>query len=456
MKTVLKSVALAAGLMLSVQPVMAAAPQAKTLEQLLKQVQQDRLSDEKINKQREQEFLSERADKQALLNKAKAELKAEQQRSADLAAQFSANEKKLAEMEEKLTLAVGNMGEMFGVVRQVAGDARSRFQTSVISAQYPGRDVEMGKLAESKKLPEMKELEDLWFALQKEMTASGEIVTFPAKVITKDGETKEMQVTRIGAFNLLNKDGYLTFNPEGDNGKGTIAVLSRQPESYMVDSVVNYEQNKSGYSPLYIDPSRGTILSLLTKKVTLMERYNQGGTVGYIITGVLALGLLIVIERLIVLGGMSAAIRKQIKSDTPSDNNPLGRILKVYENNRNVDVETLELKLDEAILKETPRIERGVSIIKVLAAVAPLLGLLGTVTGMIGTFQSITLFGTGDPKIMAGGISMALVTTVLGLVAALPLIFLHSIVYSRSQTLIHLVEEQATGIIAEHAEKESK
>lgn len=452
MKTVLKSVALAAGLMLSVQPVMAAAPKAKTLEQLLKQVQQDRLSDEKINKQREQEFLSARADKQALLNKAKAELKAEQQRSKDLAAQFSANEKKLAEMEEKLTLAVGNMGEMFGVVRQVAGDARSRFQTSVISAQYPGRDVEMGKLAESKKLPEMKQLEDLWFALQKEMTASGEIVTFPAKVITKGGETKEMNVTRIGAFNLLNKDGYLTYNSDS----GTISVLSRQPESYMVDSVVNYEKNKSGYAPLYIDPSRGTILSLLTKKVTLMERYNQGGTVGYIITGVLALGLLIVIERLIVLGGMSAAIRKQIKTDTPSDKNPLGRILKVYENNRNVDVETLELKLDEAILKETPRIERGVSIIKVLAAVAPLLGLLGTVTGMIGTFQSITLFGTGDPKIMAGGISMALVTTVLGLVAALPLIFLHSIVYSRSQSLIHLVEEQATGIIAEHAEKESK
>ncbi|WKE64450.1 MotA/TolQ/ExbB proton channel family protein [Gallaecimonas kandeliae] len=452
MKTVLKSVALAAGLMLAAQPVMAAAPQAKTLEQLLQQVQKDRLSDGKINKEREQEFLSERADKQALLSKAKRDLADEQARGKKLEAQFSDNEKTLAELEEKLTLAVGNMGEMFGVVRQVAGDANSRFQTSIISAQYPGRDKEMSELAQSKELPEMPQLEDLWFALQKEMTASGEVVKFPATVTTTSGEKKQMEVTRVGTFNLMNDKEFLVYNAEA----GGISELSRQPESYITDSVADYAKNKSGYSALFVDPSRGTILTLMTQKVTLLERYNQGGTVGYIITGVLGLGLLIVLERLFVLGGISAAIRKQLKSDTPSDNNPLGRILKVYENNRNVDVETLELKLDEAILKETPRIERGVAIIKVLAAVAPLLGLLGTVTGMIATFQSITLFGTGDPKIMAGGISTALVTTVLGLVAALPLIFLHSIVYSRSQSLIHLIEEQATGLIAEHAEKESK
>lgn len=111
------------------------------------------------------------------------------------------------------------------------------------------------------------------------------------------------------------------------------------------------------------------------------------------------------------------------------------------------------MKLDEAILRETPRIDSGVNIIKILAAIAPLLGLLGTVVGMIGTFQSITLFGTGDPKIMAGDISMALVTTALGLIAALPLILVHAIVASRAKSIVHVLDEQAAGIVAAHAEK---
>jgi biopolymer transport protein ExbB len=119
-----------------------------------------------------------------------------------------------------------------------------------------------------------------------------------------------------------------------------------------------------------------------------------------------------------------------------------------------VDVETLELKLDEAILKNTPALERFLTMIKVLAVVAPLLGLLGTVTGMINTFQAITLFGTGDPKLMANGISQALVTTMEGLWVAIPLTFLHALVASRSRSIINTLEEQAAGIVAVHAEKQ--
>ncbi|MGS0728481.1 MotA/TolQ/ExbB proton channel family protein, partial [Shewanella sp. 0m-11] len=129
------------------------------------------------------------------------------------------------------------------------------------------------------------------------------------------------------------------------------------------------------------------------------------------------------------------------------------RVLKAYQDNKDVDVETLELKLDEAILKETPALETRISIIKVLAAIAPMMGLLGTVTGMIATFQSIQLFGTGDPKLMAGGISMALMTTVQGLVAALPLMLMHAIVVARSKTIVQVLEEQSAGIVASHAEK---
>jgi biopolymer transport protein ExbB len=144
-----------------------------------------------------------------------------------------------------------------------------------------------------------------------------------------------------------------------------------------------------------------------------------------------------------------------MKRETASTDNPLGRVMAVAEENRSADLDTLELKLDEAILKEVPKIEIALGIIKVISVVAPLLGLLGTVVGMILTFQAITLFGAGDPQIMADGISSALITTVLGLVVAIPMTLLYTVVASRAKRIVHVLEEQAAGIIAVHAEKRS-
>ena len=132
--------------------------------------------------------------------------------------------------------------------------------------------------------------------------------------------------------------------------------------------------------------------------------------------------------------------------------NPLGRILSVYSDKIAQDVETLSLKLDEAILRETPSIERGLITLAILAAVAPMLGLLGTVSGMIETFQSITLFGTGDPKLMSGGISQALVTTELGLAVAIPMLLIHSALSSKSNRLIQILDEESAAIVARNAE----
>jgi len=118
--------------------------------------------------------------------------------------------------------------------------------------------------------------------------------------------------------------------------------------------------------------------------------------------------------------------------------------------------ELLQLKLDEAVLAEIPALERGNSLIKLLAAIAPLLGLLGTVTGMILTFQAISLFGSGDPKLMAGGISQALVTTVLGLVVAIPLLFSHSVIAYLSRSMIQRLDEQCAGVLARSAEERER
>ncbi|MDX1705129.1 MotA/TolQ/ExbB proton channel family protein [Pseudidiomarina sp.] len=449
MKQLVKSLLVALTVTLSAGVTAVNAQEAKSLDQLLELVKQNRVSSQNISEERLQEFTAERADKQALLNRAKQQLRDEKARGQRLQTQFAENEIALANKEQELETAKGTLGEMFGVVRGSASDVIGRIATSIVSAQYPGREKVLESLAEAQELPTIAELEELWFALLTEMKESGKTVTFNTDVVMLDGSTENRDVTRIGVFNLISGGMYFTFNDQANE----IQPLGRQPEGYVTASVEDYLALDEGYTGLYVDPARGQILSLATQKATLEERYHQGGTVGYVITVALLIGLLIAVYKFITLGIESAKMRSQLKNtDKPSTGNALGRILKVYHENKGSDVENLELKLDEAILRETPRIDAGVNIIKILAAIAPLLGLLGTVVGMIGTFQSITLFGTGDPKIMAGDISMALVTTALGLIAALPLILIHAIVAGRAKGIVQVLDQQAAGIVAAHAE----
>ena len=233
-------------------------------------------------------------------------------------------------------------------------------------------------------------------------------------------------------------------------------MLARQPNSPWpgyADNLAGAQTGSDGTVSGVVDPSQGAILGLLIQKPSLVERIQQGGLVGYIVIAVGIIGLIIALERLFKLVRTEASMRRQRKDlDSPSKRNPLGRVLAAYHDNRTTDVESLQLKLDQAILADVPGLERGLSTIRVLSAVAPLLGLLGTVVGMIATFQAITLFGTGDPKLMADGISQALVTTVLGLVVAVPLVLIHSMLAGRSRRLIQMLEQQSTGLVAAHAE----
>ena len=427
--------------------------QANDLQKLLQQVKNDRVSEAKLDKKREAEFMAARADKQALLNKAKAQLKKENARNDRLTKQFAQNEITIGQKEVELDNAEGDLGEMFGVSRAAAADAYGMIATSIVSAQYPGRGDKLNAIANAKEIPELEQLEEIWFALQTEMTQSGEISQFSGEVTNLDGTKSTQTITRIGTFNLVSADGYLNYNDEVSQ----VQPLAKQPAGFISDTAKNFFNLSSGYTDLYVDPSRGGYLTLETRKKTLEQFYHQGDTVGYAITVLLVIGLLIAIERFIVLTSVSSKMNAQQKNmSQPNENNPLGRLLVVYNENKNADAETLELKLDEAILRETPKIDRGINLIKMFAAIAPLMGLLGTVIGMILTFQTITLHGTGDPKIMAGNISLALVTTALGLIAALPLILAHSVAASRSKSVLHKLDEQSAGLIAEIAEKESK
>lgn len=441
---------LAAGLLASlfmVSGVQAEAP--KNLSELLKNVKSESIVESKENKAREAEFKNNRDKQAALLQQAREELAAQQALGDQLKATFDENDKQLTELTETLRVRSGTLGEMFGVVRQYAGEFKGLFAASQNAVQFPERDALLTKLAESKELPSTQELEAFWHTILQQVVASGETATTQATVVYGEGKEAVRDVTLVGEFNAIADGNYVTYVPQ----TGKFEELSRQPRTNITRHVAGFESASNSYEPLFIDPSRGVILSLLVQSPTVQERIDQGGIVGYVILGMGAVGAIIALIcflRLQVIGGK---MRKQAKSETVIPGNPLGEVIQAYQEHKGDNLEDLEAKLDEIILRNAPSIERFISSIKLFASVAPLLGLLGTVMGMIGTFQAITLFGTGDPKLMAGGISEALVTTMLGLVVAIPLLFLYTIVHSKGRRLVQTLEEQSAGFIARYQEK---
>ncbi|KLV08533.1 biopolymer transporter ExbB [Photobacterium aquae] len=434
------------GLMLT-SPVQAANP--ASLSELLKTVKSDSIVESKENKQREAEFRANRNQQAALLKQARAELAAETNRGDELKATFDVNDKELTVQTETLRQRSGTLGEMFGVVRQYAGEFKGLFAASQNAVQFPERDVLLTKLSESKELPSTAELENFWHTILQQIVVSGETSTLPATVVYGEGKEAVRDVTLIGEFNAIADGKYVTYVTQ----TGKFEELSRQPSKNIMRNVPGFEAASGSYEPLFIDPSRGVILSLLVQSPTVQERIDQGGIVGYVILGMGALGALIALFCFLRLTLIGSKMRRQTKTDTVIPGNPLGEIIEAYQGHKGDNLEDLEAKMDEVILRNAPSIERFVGAIKLFASVAPLLGLLGTVMGMIGTFQAITLFGTGDPKLMAGGISEALVTTMLGLVVAIPLLFFYTLVHSKSRRLVQMLEEQSAGFIARYQEK---
>ncbi|HEX7763404.1 MAG TPA: MotA/TolQ/ExbB proton channel family protein [Cellvibrio sp.] len=426
---------------------------AQTLDQLLEMVKKSQISESAEHKQREAEFARDKANQANLLAQAKATRQAEEARSAALEKKYQEQDLLVAAKKTQLNERLGSMKELFGHLTSTAGDLRATLDTSIVSAQYPNRgeflDALIEKMNSNTQLPDIEEIERLWYEVQREMVETGRVVKFNTTVIKPSGEQAQQEVVRVGVYNLVSNGMYLTF----DGAK--IQELPRQPGDHLAGAKA-LQNATSGMVDFGVDPTGpagGQLLTALIDTPTFLERVDQGGEVGYVIVAVGFIGVFLGLWRMLVLFAMTAKVKAQLKSDKPNANNPLGRVLKVAEENKNVDTETLELKLEEAVLKERPSIESGLAVLKIIAAVAPLLGLLGTVTGMIETFQAITIFGAGDPKNMAGGISAALVTTVQGLVVAIPVVLMHTLVNGRAKAVIQVLDEQTTGIIAENSER---
>jgi len=432
-------------LVLFLTPSFAAEP--NNLQELLEQVKEERTQGKVALAQREQKFKNARDKQNKLLDTALKTLEADEKRSITLRKNYDSYDIEISRKKAVLKEKMGTLSELDGIVKQIAGDLDVIIDSSLVSAQKPDRDKILDVLSSRKEFPSLQELEELWILAMDEMVESGKVVTFPGKIITAAGNEIEQNVTRIGVFNAVSAGRFLRNLPE----TGKLIEPGRQPGQHYMDMAQNLENASSGIHAFPIDPTSGAMLALLVQVPDLKNRIEQGGLIGYFIIFIVLVGVLISLERLIFLVTTGRKIQKQLKSRKPGDN-PLGHILLVYEKNPDVDTETLGLKLDEAILKEMPKIQRGLGAIALLAAVSPLLGLLGTVTGIIETFQSITLFGTGDPRVMSGGISQALVTTVMGLLVAIPLLLFHSFLSSKSNTLIQILDEKSTAFVALLAE----
>lgn len=452
MINIIKKIGLVSGLLLATT-VTAHAAVAVSLEELLQSVKTGRVTDAAESKARLDQFRANRSQQTKLLNDEKAKQAREEARSAQMEAQFEVNDAEILDLEAAFQERLGGLKELFGVLQQASGDARGNFESSITQVQFPDRTEFLlnfaKKMGQSNRLASIEEIERLWFELQREMTETGKVATFTTTVVNAQGEENQQEVTRIGAFNVVSDGKYLEFVPE----TGRLVELQRQPASRYTSRIDDLTNGDSGMYPLGVDPTRGQLLGLLVQSPSTMERIAQGKTVGYVIIALGIIGVLIAIWRVLVLSTIGAKVNRQVKNlNNPDTGNPLGRVLKVAQDSPNADIETIELKLGEAILRETPKFNAMLPLLKIISVIAPLLGLLGTVTGMIVTFQAITLYGAGDPKLMAGGISTALVTTVLGLVVAIPTVFLHTLVASRARRLTQILQEESAGMLAERAE----
>jgi biopolymer transport protein ExbB len=421
----------------------------RNLEDLLDYVRRERTQEKQEIADRESKFSATHNRQKELLQEARDELKEQESRNARLTELHEANERSVEQQRQELEEAVGALSELQATFNSISVDISEMLGNSLISAQHPERRQRAKSLAASDELPSIADVEALWELTLETIVSSGQVVRFPARVVALDGEPHEQEVVRIGSFNIISDGLFLGYERE----TGKLVEPLRQPSRRHLKKVEHFENATGLVSDVPIDPTRGIVLSLLGQTPDLVTRIRQGGIVGYVIIALGGMGLLIASERFIVLSVMGGRIKRQLSEATPSPGNPLGRILGVHQENPDVDTETLSLKLEEAVLRELPRVQRGLGALSLLAAVAPLMGLLGTVVGIIETFQSITLFGTGDPRLMSGGISLALITTVIGLVVAIPMLFLHSLLSAKSNRIVQTLDEKSAAIVATAAEK---
>jgi biopolymer transport protein ExbB len=444
-----------------------AAPQPQIqLNTLRQSVQRLRDQERQLAQEREQRFRAALQEAERAAQAAAQRRNAAEARSNALDRAWNDNEQKIAETNALLTERQGNLGELFGVTRQVAGDSATVLSQSLVTAQYgmptegEERSAFLRRLAGATALPSITELERLWYEILREMTDSAKVVKFRAAVANTDDEstpdvdesqtTEEKDVVRVGPFTASSNGeylGYLSSRRSLMELPGELADefqdLGRRLQSASPDA---------GYQRALVDPARGQLLNRYVERPNWLQRIEEGEAVGYVIIFVGALGVLLAVVQGIYLVMTRFAVTAQLRNlDDPKRSNPLGRVLLAYRGDGSKRVESAELaelRISEAVLREVPRLERFQSFLRLAVAAGPLLGLIGTVIGMIITFRAIVASGTSDPRLMAQGIGQAMIATVLGLGIAIPLLFINAGLASLSRSVTQILDEQSQALLA--------
>jgi len=425
-----------------------AAEPAADFDALLDRIAADRKAQDALDAKREQDFIARRESQRSLLDEAIRQRDAAKAESDRLSGLFDANEIKIAQDEDQLKVRLGSLGELVGVVQQVSSDAFSVVFSSLISAQYPGRDEFFTKLSTIGELPTTDQLAGIAEAILKEAAETGQVRRFEGQVANADGIDATQEIVRVGPFMAFSQGNFVSYSPTLQK----LTALPRQPGPELLEVAKAFAEQSEGYHAMPLDPSRGVLLDLYVQRPNIMERIEKGEAVGYVIIAVGLAGSLAAIFQVFYLVRVRLAVSRQLANpDRPMAGNPLGRVLASYRGDGadlDEDAEIVELRVSEAVLREIPPLERFQAFLRLAVAAGPLLGLIGTVIGMIVTFQSITESGSSDPRLMANGIGQAMIATVLGLGIAIPLLFANAGLVSLSSGIVQILEEQSTGLLA--------
>ncbi|BCE02303.1 MotA/TolQ/ExbB proton channel family protein [Marinicellulosiphila megalodicopiae] len=424
---------------------------ASDLDALLEKVITDGYEESDTHKQREKAFLSNQKNQANLVEQTIQAIDDAKLLQIKLNNQLKLNESLITELETEIEEKAGDLSNVFSIVHQISEDQKVSLQQSVISSEFSNRMGTLSKIEDKNELPKIEDLKQLWLIIQHQMTQSAHVNTSSLLVTDIEGVESKETVIRFGGFNSVIKNEFLSYY--APNTK--LLTLSKQPESKFINEINQwFSPEKSLVKNVVIDPTLGGVLQQYLLQPTIKDRIKQAGLVGYAIIFIGIIGLLVAAWRLVYLFGVNKKVQAQMNHlDDIRLDNPLGQLLSVAKDNNLENTALLESKLEESILSHVPQLDKGTNFIKLLAAVAPLLGLLGTVTGMIDTFQTIVDLGTSDPQSMADGISQALLTTVFGLLAAVPLLFCHSFVTSKVRALTVILSQQSAGLLAMHIKK---